>query len=132
MSFDLNTFLTEMLRSVVPALLGGGIVMLWTLPERKGGARLDNAERVLKKYEDIIDRLDRENTQLKKEIEELKIESMQLRANLGEVNTRMKTLQIIEEEDRSFRCENLRCKKRKPRLSQSTIEKMMCNKENDE
>lgn len=109
----------------LPALLGGGAVALFTIPEKRGSARLDNAERILKKYEDIINKLEEDNKDKDMKIVEMRTKIEYLETSLATVNTTLKTLQIIEKEDRVLRCEILRCKNRKPKMDIKELESIV-------
>ena len=61
----------DFLPELVSGLLGGGLVAVLTIPEKKASARLDNAERVVKKYEEILARYERRITELEQQVKEL-------------------------------------------------------------
>lgn len=62
----------DFIPELLTALLGGGIVALFTIPEKKASARLDNAERLVKKYEEILVRYEKRISELENEVEELR------------------------------------------------------------
>lgn len=58
----------QYLPELISAILGGGLVSLFLLPEKKASARLDNAERVVKKYEDILSRYEMRISELEQQV----------------------------------------------------------------
>lgn len=65
----------QYLPELISAILGGGIVTLFMLPEKKASARLDNAERVVKKYEDILQRYEKRISELEQQVKQLQQEN---------------------------------------------------------
>lgn len=64
--------LTNWLPELITGLLGGGLVALFTIPEKKAAARLDNAERVVAKYEDILKKYEARISELETEVKTLR------------------------------------------------------------
>lgn len=60
---------------MISAVLGGGLVTLFLLPEKKASARLDNAERVVKKYEDILVRYEKRISELEQQVKRLQADN---------------------------------------------------------
>ena len=60
------------LESIVGALLGGGLVAIFTIPEKKASARLDNAERVIAKYEELMKKYETRISELENEVKTLR------------------------------------------------------------
>lgn len=108
----------------LPALLGGGAVALFLIPEKRGSARLDNAERVLKRYEDIISRLEKSNQDKDIVIAELRTKVAGLETSLSRVNATLSGMQIQNRESSLLRCEIIRCKNRKPKANIEKLNEM--------
>jgi len=72
------------------AALGGGLASLFLLPEKKQAARLDNAERVIAKYETLLEEYKKQNDLLRKRVEELENKS---KNDLAERDLRIKELE---------------------------------------
>ena len=64
-------WLTNLIEPLIAALLGGGLVGIFTIPEKKAAAKLDNAERVIAKYEDILKRYEERISELETQVREL-------------------------------------------------------------
>lgn len=64
--------ITNWLPELITGLLGGGLVALFTIPEKKASARLDNAERVVAKYEDILKKYEKRISELEEEVKTLR------------------------------------------------------------
>ena len=101
---------------------GGGITALFMLPEKKSKQRLDNAERLILKYEPIIERLEKDNADKDAQIKELIKRINKQDLTIGELNTKIRTMEIIGREDRMLRCENMSCKKRRPPLNKEDLQ----------
>lgn len=101
---------------IVAAVSGGGLVALLTVRETKEGKRLDNAERLVEKYEELMQKLETSVSEKDAQIEKLTEEVNSLRADVAELKTRLKTAEMINSEDRYLRCEKTQCKMRKPKL----------------
>ena len=83
----------QWLPELVTALLGGGLVALFTVPEKKAAARLDNAERVVAKYEEVMNKYEKRISELEAEVRELRAEADQKDARISELE---KALAVLE------------------------------------
>ena len=63
---------TQIIIALISALVGGGIVRFSLIPEKKASAKLDNAERLVVKYEDILSDYKKQINDLKEEVELLR------------------------------------------------------------
>ena len=116
--------ITQYLPELISALLGGGIVSLFLIPEKKVASRLDNAERLIAKYEPLMQRLTEENEQLKKEVKRLNGIINEQEDKIAELKTRMHTMELIGREDKALRCEKIRCKSRRPPIDKKKLEEI--------
>lgn len=83
----------QWLPELVTALLGGGLVALFTVPEKKAAARLDNAERVVAKYEEVMNKYEKRISELEAEVRELRAEADKKDARISELE---KALAVLE------------------------------------
>lgn len=74
----MTDILNIILEPLIGAIFGGGVVALFTIPQKKEAAKLDNAERIIAKYEKLAELREKdarlreaENKQLKQEVEAL-------------------------------------------------------------
>lgn len=112
----------ENILQLLAAIVGsGGLVAYFLLPEKKSRQRLDNAERLILKYEPIIERLEKDNADKDAQIKELIKRINKQDLTIGELNTKIRTMEIIGREDRMLRCENVGCKKRKPPINKECL-----------
>ena len=114
----------QIVEMVGAAITGGGLAGLLLVPEKKSSARLDNAERIIAKYEGIISSLEAEAKEKDEKIEKLQEEVRALKDATEELKTKLKTLTVIGREDHVLRCENTGCKRRKPKLNRQAIEEL--------
>lgn len=115
------TEILQYLPELISALLGGGIVSIFLLPEKKTGARLDNAERLIAKYEPLMQKLEAENQELRSEVKRLNGIIQEQEGTIADLKTRMHTMELIGKENKALRCEVLNCKKRKPSLDTEAL-----------
>ena len=81
------------LPELVTALLGGGLVAIFTVPEKKAAARLDNAERVVAKYEEVMQRYEKRISELEQEVKELRAESERKDERFSELEKQLAVLE---------------------------------------
>lgn len=112
------------LAEIMSAVLGGGLVALFTIPETKASKRLDAAERVLAKYEPLIQKLEKENSDLREEVTKLRETVAVQNATIVELKTRLHTMEIINQEDRALRCDITTCKMRTPAYDKSKLNEL--------
>lgn len=116
---------TTILEIVAALLGGGGIAALFLIPEKKASKRLDNAERLIAKYEPIMHRLEEEIADKDKQIKALIKRVNEQDAMITELKTKLHTMQVIADEDRVLRCEIIGCKKRKPAIDKTKLEELV-------
>ena len=81
------------LPEIISGLLGGGLVAIFTIPEKKAKARLDNAERVVSKYEEVLKRYEARISELEIEVKELRAASEQKDHRIAELEKNIALLQ---------------------------------------
>lgn len=117
-------FIIDHVTELLSVILGGGVVALFTIPETKASKRLDAAERVLAKYEPLLQKLEKENTELRSEIATLREKVAVQSSTIVELKTKIHTMEIINQEDRALRCEKTSCPKRVPSFVKENLEKL--------
>lgn len=117
-------FIIDHVTELLSVILGGGVVALFTIPETKASKRLDAAERVLAKYEPLLQKLEKENTELRSEIATLREKVAVQSSTIVELKTKIHTMEIINQEDRALRCEKTACPKRMPPFVKENLEKL--------
>lgn len=117
-------FIIDHVTELLSVILGGGVVALFTIPETKASKRLDAAERVLAKYEPLLQKLEKENTELRSEIATLREKVAVQSSTIVELKTKIHTMEIINQEDRALRCEKTACPKRVPSFVKENLEKL--------
>lgn len=120
----MTEILSNWLPELITALIGGGLVSIFLLPEKKVSSRLDNAERLIAKYEPLMARLEEENQQLKAEVKRLNGIINDQEVKIAELKTRMHTMELIGKEDKALRCEVMSCKKRNPAVTKEVLEEL--------
>lgn len=83
----------ELLSSLVAALLGGGLVGIFTIPEKKASAKLDNAERVIAKYEDVLKKYEKRISELEAQVKDLEKKNKEKDARIDELEHQILDLQ---------------------------------------
>jgi len=83
----------QWLPELITALLGGGLVAIFTVPEKKAAARLDNAERVVAKYEEVMQRYEKRISELEAEVKELRAESERKDDRISELERQLAVLE---------------------------------------
>lgn len=116
---------------LISAITGGGLVALFTIPELKAGKKLDNAEKLIAKYDAIIERLEDDNHTKDERINELTSEVRKLQEEVGILSTKLKTLQLIHEEDTLLKCTKINCGIRSHRISKEDKKKLLAQQSND-
>lgn len=94
---------TQIIITLISTLIGGGIMKLVLLPETKASAKLDNAERVIAKYEDLLSRNEKEIRKLQSKVDELTSYCEQRDHKIGELEKRIVALKYDIDSQKSRR-----------------------------
>lgn len=89
----MTDIIANWLPELIAGLLGGGLVKILTIPEKKEKARLDNAERVVKKYEEVMQKYEKRISELEAEVKELRAEADKKDTRISELE---KALALLE------------------------------------
>ena len=84
----------EIITSLVSALIGGGLVGIFTIPEKKASARLDNAERLVAKYEDVLKKYEKRISELEAQIKDLEQKNEAKDHRIDELEHQVMELQL--------------------------------------
>jgi len=84
----------EIITTLISALLGGGIVGLFLIPEKKAGAKLDNAERLVAKYEEVLKKYEKRIGELEKQVKELEAKNTEKDSRIDELEHQILELQM--------------------------------------
>lgn len=114
---------------IICALLGGGVVSAFTVPELKRGKRaevareeLTNAKMLIEEYVPMLKSIKEENEALRKEVEDLRQKVAKQSATIAELRTKQHTMELIAQEDKALRCEITTCVNRKPPFKKENLE----------
>lgn len=102
---------TSLIEMLIAAIGGGGLVRLFMIPEKKSSAKLDNAERVIAKYEEILKKYERRISELESEVRELKAAALKetdardrkiatLQARVYELETKLHQVELTAKPSR--------------------------------
>jgi len=84
----------EIITSLASALIGGGLVGIFTIPEKKASAKLDNAERVIAKYEEVLAKYEKRISELETQVKELEQKVEQKDSRIDELEHQVLELQL--------------------------------------
>lgn len=120
---------TMVITSLIAMVTGGGIMKLLTLKQEKRSKDIDNAERIIERYEKMNDQIradaeedkrkyKEETNEAKKQVKELTAKVNDLYARIGKLQKDLEMMQISYSNAAALKCENLNCKKRFPPLKE--------------
>ena len=129
MNIDWTTIITSALTFVA----GGGLTAVFTLKQARQSKSIDNAEKLVERYEAWSDKIradaDKNVAECKAEVDAAKKLSQsliqktnQLELQVGKMQKEIEMITLMYRNANAIRCENLNCKKRKPPLDRETFD----------